>query len=279
MGIEESLIENWYIIVGLIIIFVLYIYKNRSKHLEKKNKNDIELIIEGVIFILLIVFLQDKLFSEHGYFLISLPIFIPVWVMFIIYILSKHDIILIESRQQGEKFYEMGLIPEDSGIKEKLVLSTGILVHRMDRGFWETLEHFGNPSSPFKNVGDRVKFCDFFNGTMVYTPENPLLNNIMFTASQTTWITFKKVIPDIMKTNLMLTDLVDYKIQFHLNEMRENFPHALIGTEEQYKHVPFDLDKSIEEKIKQLQKEHRKNVSEKEEKPIQTKNEGDSDSK
>lgn len=243
--------------------------------MNRHNKNDIDMIIEIIFFIILILFIQNKLFPEHYYFIISLPIFIPVWVFFILWILSKHDIILIESRIQGETFYQMGLIPDESGIKEHLVSNTGILVHKMDKGYYENLEHFGNPVSPFQNVGDRVKHCDFFNGKMIYHPENPLLHNITFWASQTTWITFKKIIPDIMKTNLVLTDLVDTKIMSHINEMSDNLPYAMIGVREQYKHKPFDLDKSIDEKIKILLAESRKNLTEKESKPMETENKKD----
>ena len=67
-----------------------------------------------------------------------------------------------------------------------------------------------------------------------------------------------------MKTNLVLTDLVDTKIMTHINEMADNLPYAMIGVREQYKHKPFDLDKSIDEKIQMLLTEHRKNLTEKE---------------
>lgn len=268
MSFIQEIENNIYVIIGLIVILVLLFYKSHSKNLETTNKKDIELFIEIILFGIIIIFIQVNLFSEHYYFIISLPIFIPIWILFINYLLSKHDIILIESRIQGEKFFEMGTIPENSGIKETLSLNTGILVHKMDKGYYEKLEHFGNPSTPFQNVGDRVKHCDYFNKKMVYHPENPLLHNITFWASQTTWITFKKVIPEIMNTNLVLTDLVDYKIQYHLDKMRENFPQALIGTESQYNHVPFDLEKSIQEKLKMLIAEYRKNLMENEEKTI-----------
>lgn len=264
--------QNWYIIGGLIAMFILYWYKNRSPNLNRHNKNDISMLIEIIFFSLVIITIQDKLFSDHSYFIVSLPIFIPIWTLFILYLLAKNDMFLIESRIQGEMFYQMGLIPDESGIKEHLVSNTGILLHRMDKGYYENLEHFGNPATPFQNVGDRVKHCDFFNGKMIYHPENPLLHNISFWASQTTWITFKKIIPDIMKTNLVLTDLVDTKIMSHINEMSDNLPYAMIGVREQYKHKPFDLDKSINDKIKILLAESRKNLVEKESKPLENEN-------
>ena len=272
----ETIEQNWYIIFGLIIIGILYLYKNHSKSLERKNKNDIELLIWIIGFLLLIITIQIKLFSEHLFFIISFPLILPSMVILILYILRDNVKILIEGRQQGEEFYEMGVIGEESGIRKTISQKTGVLVHIIDNAYYETLDYFGNPASPFKNVGDRVKFCDYFNGKMIYCPDNPLLANITFWASQTTWITFKRVIPDIMKTNLTLTDLVDYKIQFHMNEMRKNFPHALIGTEKQYEHKPFNLEKSIEEKMKELMAEYHKTLSTKADKSInETKTEGE----
>ena len=116
--------------------------------------------------------------------------------------------------------------------------------------------------SPFKNVGDRVKFCDYFNKKTIYCPENPLLSNITFWAAQTEWITFKEIIPEIININLTLTDLVDLKIMKHIETMRKNLIHSLIGTEKQFEHKPFDLSYSIKEKMKKFIGEKHKTQSE-----------------
>ena len=75
-----------------------------------------------ILFLLMIIIIQNKLFNEHYYFIIALPIFIPIMVMFILFILRKNKVFLIESRMQGELFYEMGKIPDESGIKETIAV-------------------------------------------------------------------------------------------------------------------------------------------------------------
>lgn len=266
--------QYWYLIFGFIIIGILLFYKEKSKTLEPKNKADIQLIIYIILFCILITFIQNTFFPDHLYFIFGFFIFIPILTIFILYILSKNNIVLVESRIQGEQFFEMGIIPENSGFEEKIVLNTGILVHIMNREYYDSLEHYGTMTN-FNNVGDNVKHCDFFNGKMIYHPENPLLHNITFYSSQCTWIMFKKIIPDIMKTNLVLTDLVDTKIMSHINEMADNLPYAMIGVREQYKHKPFDLEKNLNDKIKELLKEKRKSLRETEEKNVPENKEGD----
>jgi len=143
--------ENWYIIaIGIIYLGLKYV--QISDKYPNANKSAIPDYIELLIYILIIAILQDKFFNEHFYFILSLFMFIPVYMGFIFWILNRGNYYLIESRMQGQEFYKLGLIPEnentESDLSKQISMNTGIQIHIMDKELYESKLHFGDDFTP-----------------------------------------------------------------------------------------------------------------------------------
>ena len=262
MGFVEFFNDNWYIFIIGGILLIIYFYYSRNKRLMNYDSNDLALILEMGLFLLIVITFQDKLFNEHGYFILSLFIFCPVYTVFIWIILNSGNYYLIESRLQGQEFYKLGLIENDGEISKDITMETGIRLHIMDKEVFETKSHFGDDFSPRYNSGDRIKHCDYFNGDMIYHPEYPDLRNISFWARVVEFVTLKDLIPDLIRKNLELTDLANTKIYKEIDSMYENLPTTLSGLQKQV--TPYSIENKLKESLENQIKQKHKGLTESE---------------
>lgn len=282
MGMVEIFNDNWYIFILGITLCIMYYYYSKNKQLMDFENVELALIMEGIFTLLIIMTCQDKLFNGHGYFIIGLIVFCPFYAIFIWILLNKGNYYLIESRMQGQEFYKLGLMGEmenDNEISKEITMQTGIRLHIMDKEVFESKKHFGDDFTPRYNAGDKIKHCDYFNGEMIYHPEYPDLRNISFWSRVIEFVALKEMIPDIMRTNLVLTDLSNVKIMKNISVMRKNLKTTLTGLEKQYEHEPFSIENKLKEYFEIQIKQHHKSLSESETKESISDNEtGESES-
>jgi len=264
MGMVEIFNDNWYIFILGSILMIMYYFYSKNKRLMNFENVELALIMESIFTLLIIMTMQDKFFNEHGYFIIGLIVFCPFYAVFIWYLLNKGNYYLIESRMQGQEFYKLGLIPEDNEISKEITMQTGIRIHVMDKEVFESKKHFGDDFSPRYNAGDRIKHCDYFNGEMIFHPEYPDLRNISFWSRVIEFVALKEMIPDIMRKNLVLTDLSNVKIMKNISTMRKNLKTTLTGLEKQYEHEPFNIENKLKDYLETQIKQHHKALSESE---------------
>ena len=262
MGLEQTFTENWYIfVIGTILLIVYYFY-SKNKRLGELENHDLALILESGFILLIIITLQDKLFSEHGFFILGLILFCPVYAMFIWIILNSGNYYLIESRMQGQEFYKLGIIPDDKEISKEITMETGLRIHIMDKEVFESKKHFGDDFSPTYNCGERVKHCDYFNGEMIYHPEYPPLKNINFWDRVVEFVFLKDMIADLKRTNLKLTDLKNINVLQNIETMRDNLKTTLTGLEKQFEHEPFNIENKLKDYLDNEIKQHHNALSE-----------------
>lgn len=258
MGIIEIFNNNWYIFILGISLIIIYYFYSKNKQLMGFENVELGLIMEIIFTLLIIMTFQDKLFSEHGFFILGLIVLCPFYTIFIWILLNRGNYYLIESRIQGQEFYKLGLIPEDGEISKQITMETGIRLHIMDKEVFESKKHYGDDFTPRYNAGDKIKHCDYFNGDMIFHPEYPDLRNISFWARVVEFVALKEIIPDIMTTNLVLTDLSNIKIMKNITTMRKNLKTTLTGLEQQYEHEPFNIENKLKEYLeKQISQSHK----------------------
>ena len=266
--------DYWYILIMGIALLLLYLHYSKNKTIGNLNNSDLGLLIEIGFYILIIITVQDILFSSHVFWIIPFFIFIPFWSGIIWVILNRGNYYLIESRMQGQEFFKLGLIPDDKEISKEITLETGIRLHIMDKDIFESKNHFGDDFSPRYNAGDKVKHCDYFDGNTIYHPEYPDLKNLSFWARVVEFVSLKKLVPDLMRTNLVLTDLSNVRIYKAISDMRDNLKTTLTGLEKQYE--PYSIENEIKKLLEEQIKQKHEGLSESETKEsIQNKEAGD----
>jgi len=269
----EFINQYWYVLIGGTALLLLYLQYSKNKNIGTINNSDLALIIEAGFYILIIVSLQDYLFNSHVFWIIPFFIFVPVWAGIIWMLLNRGNYYLIESRMQGQEFYKLGLIPENPEIAKEITRNTGLKIHIMDKEVFESKEHFGDDFSPRYNAGNNIKHCDYFDGDTIYHPEYPDLQNITFWNQVVKFVHLKEMVVEIMRENLVLSDLSNIKILKNIKTLRKNLKTTLTGLEIQYEHEPYNIENKLKEYWENAIKEKHKGKTEKESKSSEKTNE------
>lgn len=245
------LFEYWYLFFGLLVLWIYTKYNDKETAFNLQLK-EMLIFIELGVFFLIIYLLQKYFFAEHNYFLMTIPLFILVWSIFINYLLSKDDVYLLECSFQNEEFINLDL-------KDKVIsLSTTLNIFKMDRGFYETKKHIGETLNPLWNTSRNIKFCNLFKDEFIYHSEYPELQNINFYSCVMLWLKLKKDVPKLIRQNVLLTWLSDWKTAHQQSVLSDNFIHRLKGYKEQFDDKPFELVKDSEqllEYVKNMKRE------------------------
>jgi len=238
----EWSITNWYVYIIIIILFIYSKYKDKEK-IGNLSLEKMFVIVEIGIYFILIYLIQVKLFSEHYYFIISLPIWILLWGTAINYLLSKDNVHLIETTLKGEKFNDM-----IEG-KEIMSLTTRIRLIIMDRSYYNVKPHIGDTNNPLINVSRSIKFCDLYddNSGVIYHSEIPELQNINLYTHTAFMLKLKEDMPKVINENITHTFMEDWKLVYKLQALVKNLKISLKGIKEQTKEYPFELFKSMED--------------------------------
>ena len=245
--------EYWYLLIFGIPLLIAYIRFAGNKSFGNMKHEDLGLAIEMGIYILIIVFVQNQLFPSHIFWIIGFPIFITAWAGFIYWILSKNDVYIIEATMQGEQFKRLKQLDKQFATDTKLRLL------KMDKEVYDSKEHIGDSKPPFWNVGNRIKICDYFDGETFYHPEFAQLHNISFYTAKAFWLKMKKDLPNLIKENINLTWLMNYKIAHSMKAMKKNFLLHLQSIESQHEKEPFELHDEMDEYFEKLFAEKLKN--------------------
>lgn len=256
MNFIDFINEYWYILLIGIPLLLMYINYSKNKTMLGLNNSDLGLTIELGLYFLLIITIQDVLFNEHFYLIISMPIFIIVWSLFIYWLLSRDDIYILECTMQGEQFKNI------KEIKNEISLTTRMRILIMSKEAYETKEHIGEANPSFWNMGHNIKLCDFYDGKYFYHPEFEQIHNLTFPACKTLWLKLKQDIPDLIRTNTTYTELMNYLLAEKEQIMRKNLITHLSAIEKQHDFAPFQLPPTMDELYKLI--ENQKNIALKE---------------
>lgn len=250
----------WYLIVGAIILVFLLYKQSKNETVAGLNKNKFKLLTMSIIFGLIIITMQDNFFHDHAFFILGFIIFIPfisglIWLMF-----NKSNKYVIEARIQGQEFFQLGKIPENSNTKRDLTkiitTETGLRIHIMDSEYFANLKHYGDDFSPRYNAGDNIKKCDYFDGETLYHPEHPDTENVSFWTQITKFNAWRKLVPDMIRKIIELTDMHETKMLMEIESMNATLPHRLTGFANQIKPYSLvdEIKKYMETHIAELHK-------------------------
>lgn len=278
MNLIDFAINYWYFIILSLILFYIYIKKSNNEKLGNFSNSDTALILEIGIYFLIIITVNDLFFNSHFFWFLSIFLFIPIWAFFIMYMFKSNDYYIIESSLQGELFHNLGLVEKEFSD------STFQKIYIMDKSFYENIKHIGNSQSPFWKTGNRIINTDYYdtNNNIFYHPEFKELHNVSFYSAKAFWLKMKKDLPELIRTNTVLTWLSEYMIAYKQNALKENFEFHLSNLAKQHEHKPFTLDDDLHKIFEQLYAEKQLSMKQKEmemqnsiEKEIST--DGDSD--
>lgn len=230
-------------------------------HFKGTKDKDADLQFYAVIgsILWLVLLIQHKVFNEHSFLIIGLLIFVIIFSAFIYWILSKDDVYIIECTMQGEQFKNLQLV------EKEIATTTSMRILKMDKEIYDMKNHVGDAKNPFWNITNRIKLCDYFDGETFYHPEFTQLHNISFYSAKSFWLKMKQDLPDLIRQNVVLTWLSEYKIAFHQNTMKQNFALHLKSINEQHEHEPFSLHDDLNKFFDELYKDKLKSMSIKEE--------------
>lgn len=261
----DSIIDNWYIILGIVILGLFYwrITKNTN---EIEKKTQMFYLHMGIV--LLVCFIIQKfVFPQHYYFLIAMPIFIPCWVIFIKWLLSRDDVYILESCIQGEKFYDL------KNVKMVIAENTSQRLLIMPREIYDSKIHVGDLHYGFWAGSSRIKFCDKYDDEtgIFFHPPIQQLHNYTFYAIKSFWLKMKNDLPHIIDTNTVLTLMSDWYLSFKMFEIRENMDVHLKSLNNQHCKIPFTMPDNLEQLYNKAVKDKTRDISPGE-KEISTKN-------
>jgi hypothetical protein len=263
MSVNEIFLHIWYIVLlGIPIAYLVY-KSNRNQEVMGWSPDKQIMIAEALIYMLVLYLIQTYIFPNTYFFIISAPIWIVLFSVLIYFLLSSNDIYVLESTIQTEHFYNLGLVQElyAPETRQRLLV--------MDREIYDCKAHVGDSHYTLWAGSPRIKFTDYFddkNGVF-YHPEVPELHNISFYIAKSFWLQLKEDIPGVMRTNVSLTWLSDYKLAHEQRVVQDNFRLMLKNLKDQYKHEPFHLGHDIEEIYERLRKEKLSAPRESEETP------------
>lgn len=257
----DYLIHFWYVFFLCIPIAYLIYKVNKNQPVMNMTPEKTIAIIEALIYILLLYLIQVYIFKDTLFFIISAPIWIILFGIIIYILLSGNDIYILESTIQMEHFYNLGTI-------EKLIApETRQRLLIMDRATYDTKQHIGDSHYTLWGGSRRIKFTDYYDekAGVFYHPEVPELHNISFYIAKSFWLQLKEDMPKVIRTNVELTWLSDYKLAHEQRVTQDNFEFLLKNLKDQYTHEPFCLGHDIEEIYRRLLKEKLKALLESEE--------------
>lgn len=245
MSVDEVitwLLEHWYIFV-LIALFFIY-----SKYKDKETVGNLSLqnmffIVEIGTYFMIIYFMQTRLFNEHNYFLLSIPLWLIIWGIAVNSILSKNDVYMVENSMMGEPFFDV-----INGVKI-LSLETRNRILIMDRDFYNAKSHIGETNNPLLKISNIVKYCDYYDSKtgIFYHSIYPQLQNINFYTRVATWLKLKADLPKIVDENIVHTWLEGFKLADKMETLEKSFAYQLEGIRNQTDKKPYLLHNSIEE--------------------------------
>lgn len=239
-----------FIILGLPIVYLIY-KSNRGQPVLGWSPDTQILVAEGLIYLFIIYIFQAFIFPNSLFFVISAPVWLILFSIIIYMLLAGSDIYVIESTIQNEHFYNLGKV-------EKLLApETRQRLLVMDRAVYDQKLHIGDSHYSLWAGSQRIKFTDYYDdvsGTF-YHPEIPELHNISFYIQKSFWLKLKEDMPKIMRENVKLTWLSDYKLAHEQIVIREAFKSMLKNLKSQYEHDPFNIGHDIEEIYNKLRKE------------------------
>lgn len=261
MDIMQILLNFWYLIIICVPVCYLAYKSNRGQSVLGMEPEKQIAIAEGLLYLLVLYLIQVYIFKDTWFFIISAPFWIILFGAIIYFLLKGNDVYILESTIQNEEFYNLGMVekvlaPET---KQRLLI--------MDRGIYDLKSHVGDSHYKLWGGSGRIKFTDYYddNKGVFYHPEVAELHNISFYIAKAFWLNLKKTMPKIMRDNIALTWLSDYKLAHEQMVVKDNFRLMLKNLKEQYEHDPFILGNDIEDIYKKLRKEKQQAPRESEE--------------
>lgn len=259
-GIESFIdwsMTNWYLYVILALMFVYSKFKDKEK-IGKMELKEMKFVVQIGFILIAIYLIQTKLFSEHNYFLLSLPIWLLIWGFAINYILSQNDIYVVETPLMGEKFYDV------LNGKEIMSLSTDLKILKMDNDFYNAKKHIGETNNPLLSLSSKIKFADMYDKEtgIFYHSVYPQLQNINFYTRIATWLKLKEDLPKIVDENIVHTWLEGFKLADKIQTLEPSFAYQLSGIRELTDIVPYKLHDSLEEYMELVKSAKSKDTNE-----------------
>lgn len=269
------ILDHWYIFFIIIIVFIYSKYKDKQTVGNLTLKN-MFFIVEIGLYFMIIYFIQTRLFSEHNYFLLALPLWVLIWAIAVNSILSQNDVYMVETSLMGEPFYDV--INGETIIS----LSTRNRILIMDRTYYNEKSHIGEINNPLLQISNIVKFCDYFDSKtgIFYHSVYPALQNINFYARIGAWLKLKEDLPKIVDENIGHTFLEGHKLSVKMENIEKNYAHQLKGIRNLTEQTPFDLRMSLKEYLEIVKSAKKVDSSEKietENKPIENKTNDEGD--
>lgn len=254
----DWIIDNLYwIIPGIILLWIWSRLQGKApvvmKDGRKVNLKDLAVILEAGLIIMAVYLAQRWFFGDHNFMIISIFLFVPIMLSVFWFIFSQNNMYILETAIQGQK-----LIDIKEG-KALYVPKTSNTLYVMDRGNYNELEHVGEVKTPWWNFTN-VIFCDYYDQdkSILYHAEYSILKNITFYQAKIIWIKLIEEVPDLIKQNLKLTILGEYRIATALRQMIKQFPYWLTEIDEQHPE-PFNL-MDLEDILKRVEKDKYKDV-------------------
>lgn len=246
----------WWVWAVVLPLAVLYLYLQNKKTFAGLSLREMALTIEFVGYLLLIYLGQRYLFGDHWYFVIAIPLFIVVFVVFISLLLAGRNIYVLETSFQAQKFHDIDIM------KEIIVPATTHRLLIMDEGVYKEKRHVGDVHHQFWRGSDRIKFTDHYDdstGTFFH-PKDNRMHNIGFYAFKAFWLKMRDEIPKLIDQNVLLTWLFNWRLSFKMDVMKENVKHHIKSIEAQHEYEPFEMPEDVEDIFNRKAKEKHKDV-------------------
>lgn len=236
-----NFLEFWWVIFLLIPIYLIYKRVQRGQGVGNFGYDETKLILVYAALLITIYLCQKFIFTSHLYLFIYLLIFIPLFSAFIYILLSKDNVLVIESTMDSEIFYDI------QALDKRYAECTRTRAFMIDRDAYRDIRHVGEIDYKYWNGGDGVKFTDYFDTKegVMYHPVVSELHNISFFIAKSFWLRMKQDLPDLIRQNALLTWLAPYKTAYEQSILADNFELRLRSIERQYEDKPFYLPDDI----------------------------------
>lgn len=243
MDIVNWLSSYWWLLFWFLPLLYLYIRQKNKDKVADLSHSDVQFILEIGFLLLGIYLIQKFLFSDHIFFLMSLPLFTIMWCAVINYLLRSNNKYVMESTIQLEKHYNI----EDTEVHISANTKHRLLF--MDKSVYQSKKHIGDADYPFWKGTDKLSFCDLYldNKGIFFHPQLPQFHNISIHNARLFLLKMKDDIPKLYRENIMLTWLSPYKTAYQQSLLAEKFPLHLTSIKNQYDYAPFKLIDSLEE--------------------------------
>ena len=251
----EILFKYWHII-GLIIITAIIYYRS-LKTSNEIDKTNLKFYFWLCIIMITVFGIQIWFFPEHYYLLISMIIFVPVWIVVIYYLLSRDDVYILESTIQGETFYDI------RNLKKIVADNTSQRLLVMPREIYDSKIHVGDLHYGFWAGSTRIKFCDKYDDEtgIFYHPAIQQLHNYTFYAIKSFWIKLKRDLPEIIDQNTVLTLMSDWYVSFKMFNIKENTREHLKSINVQHENAPFVMPENLESLFEKAMRDKMRDVA------------------